>query len=162
MPYLSIRTGLLIHPFPPHYRNRYQILKKIHTFVDVDLKFSYMRRPQKVAVNASVANPKILSSSGNAQTHGFCENPVPDRCETCCRKGAGQQLRRVLLYAATTSTKPTPHTVARPPFRLQVAIVGAAGTANCDRVKNATVKLKSKVTSCAMLFSPECVWCKSQ
>ena len=44
----------------------------------------------------------------------------------------------------------------------QAALVEAAKKGNHNRVQSAFVKRKSKVTSCAMLFSPECVWYKQQ
>ena len=59
-----------------------------------------------------------------------------------------------------TSAKLTQHTVAQTFLRFQVALVQAAEIANCNRVEKAIVTLKSKVTSCAMLSSPECVSCK--
>ena len=67
---------------------------------------------------------------------------------------------RVMLCVVATSVKLTLHTVAQTFLRFQVALVEATKTANRKRVQTAIVKLKSKVASCAMLFSPECVWCK--
>ena len=64
---------------------------------------------------------------------------------------------RVLLCVVATSVKLTLHTVAQTFLRFQVALVEATKTANRKRVQTAIVKLKSKVTSCAMLFSPACV-----
>ena len=69
---------------------------------------------------------------------------------------------RVLLCVVATSAKLTRHTVAQTFVCCQVALVAAVKTANRNRVQTAIAKLKSKVTSCAMLFSPECVWCITQ
>ena len=69
---------------------------------------------------------------------------------------------RVLLCVVATSAKLTQHTVAQTFLRFQVALDQAAEIANCNRVEKAIVTLKSKVTSCAMLSSPECVSCKPQ
>jgi len=69
---------------------------------------------------------------------------------------------RVLMCVVATSAKLTHHTVAQTLLRFQVALVEAVKKRNRNRVQTAIAKLKSKVTSCAMLFSPECVWCKSQ
>jgi hypothetical protein len=69
---------------------------------------------------------------------------------------------RVLLCVVATSPKTTQHNVAQTFACFQVALVEATKTANQNRVQTAIVKRKSKVTSCAMLFSPECVWCKPQ
>jgi len=69
---------------------------------------------------------------------------------------------RVLLFVLATSVKFTLHTVGQTFLRFQVALVEATKTANRNRVQTAIVKLKSKVASCAMLFSPACVWCKSR
>ena len=69
---------------------------------------------------------------------------------------------RVPLCVVATSVKLTLHNVAQTFLRFQVALVEAAKTANRNRVETAIVKRKSKVTSCAMLFSPACLWCKPQ
>jgi len=69
---------------------------------------------------------------------------------------------RALLCVVATSAKLTHHTVAQTFLRFQVALAEAAKLRNLNRVQTAHVKLESKVTSCAMLFSPECVWCKPQ
>ena len=68
----------------------------------------------------------------------------------------------VLLCVVATSAKLIHHTVAQTFVCCQLALVAAVQTANCNRVQTAIAKLKSKVTSCAMLFSPECVWCITQ
>jgi hypothetical protein len=69
---------------------------------------------------------------------------------------------RVLLCVVATSTKTTQHNVAQTFVCFQVALVEAIKEGKRNRVQSAIVKRKSKVTSCAMLFSPECVWCKPQ
>ena len=69
---------------------------------------------------------------------------------------------RVPLCVVATSVKLTLHNVAQTFLRFQVALVEAAKTANRNRVETAIVKRKSKVTRCAMLFSPACLWCKPQ
>ena len=67
---------------------------------------------------------------------------------------------RVPLCVVATSVKLTLHTVAQTFVCFQVALVEAIKKENRNRVETAIVKRKSKVTSCAMLFSPECLWCK--
>jgi hypothetical protein len=69
---------------------------------------------------------------------------------------------RVLLCVVATSTKTTQHNVAQTFVCFQVALVEAIKEGKRNRVQSAIVKRKSKVTSCAMLFSPECVWWKPQ
>jgi hypothetical protein len=69
---------------------------------------------------------------------------------------------RVLLCLVPTPPKITLHTVAQTFVCFQVALVEAIKKENRNRVETAIVKRKSKVASCAMLFSPECLWCKPQ
>ena len=69
---------------------------------------------------------------------------------------------RVSLCLVATPPKITHHNVAQTFVCFQVALVAAVKTAMRNRVQTAIVKRKSKVTSCAMLFSLECVWCKPQ
>jgi hypothetical protein len=61
-----------------------------------------------------------------------------------------------------TPPKITQHNVAQTFVCFQVALVEAVKKGKRNRVETAIVKRKSKVTSCAMLFSPECVWWKPQ
>ena len=99
---------------------------------------------------------------GTRKFIGFDEHARPELCTARCQKGAGQRLVRVSLCVVATSTKTTQHNVAQTFVCFQVALVEAIKTGNRNRVRTAIVKRKSKVTSCAMLFSPQCVWCKSQ
>ena len=69
---------------------------------------------------------------------------------------------RVSLCLVATPPKITQHNVAQTFVCFQVALVEAVKKGKRNRVETAIVKRKSKVTSCAMLFSPECLWCKSQ
>jgi hypothetical protein len=68
----------------------------------------------------------------------------------------------VLLCVVATPPKLTLHNVAQTFVCFQVALVEAVKKGKRNRVETAIVKRKSKVTSCAMLFSPECVWWKPQ
>ena len=69
---------------------------------------------------------------------------------------------RVSLCLVATPPKTTHHNVAQTFVCSQVALVEAVKKGNRNRVQSAIVKRNSKVTSCAMLFSLECVWCKPQ
>jgi len=68
----------------------------------------------------------------------------------------------VLLCVVATPPKLSLHNVAQTFVCFQVALVEAVKKGKRNRVETAIVKRKSKVTSCAMLFSPECLWCKPQ